>query len=197
MELGGMRRVCKLVGCVVVTEEEQNKLLMGVGLAGGSRRSYIQLTARYSTVVKYPRVHVHNGICASQLRCRAEQSHNGYSKFYFRVVQFLSHVLLHLLLFHCKYFGLFRLFLFGSFFVVLSCPLSPAWWIRHSLPIFLDSFCSSSRLLPPSWTPHRLWELSNGECHGGDLVRGTEGSCGSPYSTSGANTEPTEAQARV
>ena len=28
---------CKLVGCVVVTEEEQNKLLMGVGLAGGSR----------------------------------------------------------------------------------------------------------------------------------------------------------------
>jgi hypothetical protein len=26
----------KLVGCVVVTEEEQNKLLMGVGLAGGS-----------------------------------------------------------------------------------------------------------------------------------------------------------------
>ena len=34
--------VCKLVvGCVVVTEEEQNKLLMGVGLAGGSHiRSY-------------------------------------------------------------------------------------------------------------------------------------------------------------
>jgi hypothetical protein len=90
LELGGMRRVCKLVGCVVVTEEEQNKLLMGVGLAGGSRRSYIQPTARYSTVVKYPRVHVHNGICASQLRCRVEQSHTG--KIYFRVVQFLSHL---------------------------------------------------------------------------------------------------------
>ena len=143
--------MCKLVGCVVVTEEEQNKLLMGVGLAGGSRRSYIEPTARYSTVVKYPRVHVHNGICASQLsvQSRAEPQ-RVHSKIYFRVVQFLSHVLLHLLLFHCKYFGLFRLFLFGSFFVVvLSCPLSPAWWIRHSLPIFLDSFCSSSRLLSP------------------------------------------------
>lgn len=36
MEWGRRGKVCKLVGCVVVTEEEQNKLLMGVGLAGGS-----------------------------------------------------------------------------------------------------------------------------------------------------------------
>ena len=57
---------CKLVGCVVVTEEEQNKLLMGVGLAGGSG-SHLEnkptaATVQYSTVVEYTKVHVHDGI---------------------------------------------------------------------------------------------------------------------------------------
>lgn len=60
VELGETRgRVWKLVGCVVVTEEEQNKLLMGVGLAGGSHIKLqtisLQQRVQYCTVVEVHR----------------------------------------------------------------------------------------------------------------------------------------------
>lgn len=149
-------KVCKLVGCVVVTEEEQNKLLMGVGSHIEHKPTAQQ---RYGTVQYSGRVHggymfTRNwDFCASQLSKSLSLSLTLYLELY-SFLSHLSHLLVVLVrLFLLLYFGLFGFISICFLFVVLLCCRVPSGQLggsRHSLPIFFGLVSVLHRLLTSS-----------------------------------------------